>query len=386
MNTNEPVRSSPVPMGQQIARILRERLVTGVYESGQRLPDEDSLAAEFGVSRGTLRRGVADLVRQGLVVRKRGKGTFVISSGRHAQDDVPTIGVLVWDEHYLFPDVIRGVSKEAQARGYSVNVACSAPERLWKDGEDEDHALQALLKAQPAGLVVVPYPASASDYGAHRRWGVPVVLALESCHLDEDYVVADNFSGARQAIEHLYSLGHRSIAHITHGDVHDVPARSERLRGFRETSARLGILEGNRPEIEVAINNSKTLRKQVAETIRDNESVTAFFCYNDYIAHTLFTAARLAGKSVPEDFSVVGFDDSPYACDCQVPLTSVSQKLVQIGVVATRMVIEKIERPEETCKRAVLVAPRLVVRESTAPPRGAVSHLIEVGARHGSGT
>ena len=84
-------------------------------------------------------------------------------------------------------------------------------------------------------------------------------------------------------------------------------------------------------------------------------------------------AARMVRKSVPEGLSIIGFDDSQYARGCEVPITSVSQEAVEIGVFAARLVIEKIERPEETRKRTVLVAPRLVVRESTGPPRGAGS-------------
>jgi len=285
----------------------------------------------------------------------------------------------------LWPEVVRGVSHEAHAHGYAVTLACSNPRQVSFNQEREDAALARLLGAVAAGIVVVPNPFSKSDYGIHRKRGVPVVLAVELCDLDEDYVVADNYSGAKQAVEHLYGLGHRAIAHVTHQDVRDIPARSERLRGFRETCARLGLAEEECPVIEVDHYHSKIMGERLREIARNETSVTAFFCYNDVIAHTLLGEFRMAGEAIPRDVSVVGFDDSDVARTCGVPLTSVSQEALETGMIAARLVIEKIEKPEINGKRTVLVAPRLAVRESTGPPRGADLVVSRTSARRASG-
>ena len=219
------------------------------------------------------------------------------------------------------------------------------------------------------------------DYGIHRKRGVPVVLAVELCHLDEDYVIADNYAGAKQAVEHLYGLGHRSIAHVTHGDVRDIPARSERLRSFRETCARLGLEKRACPVIEVDHFHAEAMGERFREMAGEETAVTAYFCYNDVVARRLLGEFRLAGKAIPGDASVVGFDDSNVARTCAVPMTSVSQEAVEIGIIAARLLIEKIEKHGVGGKRTVLVGPRLVVRESTAAPRGGDSPASGASAR-----
>jgi len=178
-------------------------------------------------------------------------------------------------------------------------------------------------------------------------------------------VSAAHTSGADQAMKHLLGLGHRRIAIIT-GPRGWVPTE-DRRRGYRAALAAAGILPERSLEVE-AEPEIPPGREAAGYLLDLPEPPTAIFAFNDNIAIGAVQAARARGLRVPEDLSIVGFDDVEHATIVTPALTTVRQPLAEMGRTAVSLLIRLLERQRfETLH--VELATRLVVRDSTAPPR-----------------
>ena len=363
-------RLAAVPIAEQIATLLRNRIQFKTYRDGERLPGEWDLSEQFDVSRGTVRVALGILEKEGLVTRKQGKGTFVTASRDKPSAELPVIPIVVWDDHAFFPGVIRGASEEARSHGYSASALFTGV-----SGQHEGDVIREIIQDGMPGVLLATQPSYCPDYTPLREAGIHVVLIDQRRDLDLDYVVVDNDVGARLAVEHLIDLGHRSIVHLTHNDVNDIPTRGERIRGFRETCLRRGLDSDACPVLSIQIDLWEEARDAFEDWVSANifggeASYTACVCYNDMLAAQLMRAAFALRKSVPEDLSLVGFDNGVRASAAVVPITSVGWDLVGMGRHAMRILLERIERRDDLPPRGVVVGASLVVRESSAPPRG----------------
>jgi LacI family transcriptional regulator len=178
-------------------------------------------------------------------------------------------------------------------------------------------------------------------------------------------VSAAHTSGADQAMRHLLELGHRRIAQIT--GPRGWLATEDRRRGYRAALATAGILAD--PELEVEAQPEIEDGRTAAGHLLDlPEPPTAIFAFNDNIAIGTLQAARARGLRVPEDLSVVGFDDVEHATIVTPALTTVRQPLAEMGRTGVSLLNRLLEKQRfETLH--VELATRLVVRDSTAPPR-----------------
>ena len=180
-------------------------------------------------------------------------------------------------------------------------------------------------------------------------------------------VSAAHMSGADQAMRHLLALGHRRIAQITgpRGWV----ATEDRRRGYRAALASAGILPDPALEVERRSPRSRPGRDAADRILLDlPDPPTAIFAFNDDIAIGAIQAARARGLRVPEDLSIVGFDDVEHATIVTPTLTTVRQPLAEMGRTAVSLLNRLLEGQSfETLH--VELATRLVVRDSTAPPR-----------------
>jgi len=177
-------------------------------------------------------------------------------------------------------------------------------------------------------------------------------------------VSAAHTSGADQAMRHLLELGHRRIAQIS--GPRGWLATEDRRRGYRAALAAAGVLPD--PALEVRAEPEIVPGREAAEHLLDlPEPPTAIFAFNDNIAIGAIQAARARGLRVPDDLSIVGFDDVEHATIVTPALTTVRQPLAEMGRTAVSLLTRLLERQRfETLH--IELATRLVVRESTAPP------------------
>jgi len=229
-------------------------------------------------------------------------------------------------------------------------------------------SLARLTKGSTDGAVLILPEESNAELAALMQTGYPFVVVDPIEQLDDGVptVSAANALGGRAATEHLLLLGHRRIGAIT--GVADWLASTERLSGYRSAFAAAGLLAD--PSLVVESGWAVEGGEEAASTLLDrHDPPTAIFAFNDNMALGALRAARSRGLRVPEDLSVVGFDDSEQATTVAPALTTVRQPLAEMGRMAVSLLVRLLEsRPVQGI--GIELQTRLVVRESSASPGG----------------
>lgn len=227
--------------------------------------------------------------------------------------------------------------------------------------EDRSHALSLhdLADRRADAVILVVKEHTTEFVEEAERAGVPCVVIGRSAGRWQ--VHTDGVAGAHMAVEHLWGLGHRRIAHYWYGHA-DVRSARERREGFHAAMAERGASEPDRPEFIDRPHGVAALR----EAITAPAGPTAVFCYNDELAVNVLDLAREAGVSVPGALSVVGFDDNILAHLARPRLTTVSNPLDEVAVTAVRLVQSQLRG--EGPPPPVIIPPGFTVRESTTEP------------------
>ena len=226
--------------------------------------------------------------------------------------------------------------------------------------------LDRLMHGTTDGAVLMLPEETNEELKALQRLGYPFVVVDPRVPLDDGVpsVSAANASGARAATQHLLSLGHRRIAALT--GIAEWLASSERLNGYHAAHAAAGVLS----DPELVIEGDFTIEggeASAALLLDGPQPPTAIFAFNDNMAVGVLRAARARGIRVPEDLSVVGFDDSEQSALVTPALTTVRQPLAEMGRMAVSQLLRLLEH-QRVEAMSIELATRLVVRESTAAP------------------
>ena len=363
---------------RRIAETLAERIRQGIYLPGSRLPAERDLAAEFSFDRSVVRGALSEITRAGLIVREPGCRPRVSAlpgsrpaprpPRRRRQNPLQAVAVILpqHEADHGSREIVRGISHvlrshEAPFRPllFDTNLR-TAPRSIL-----EREACAAVAQEDIAGAIVWPTLEAASLEGwrAVQAQGHPVVFVDRyDDALPCDFVGIDNYASAKDAVEYLLRLGHARIAHLTH----DQKASSvrERAAGFREAVQSAGLSSET-----VWILPTETFPQCVDDFVtwllKTDSPPTAIFAINDQIAHTLIARLEARGKRVPEDFSVLGFDDDDMYSARPALLTTVRQPFHRIGQRAAELLLRRLgPLPSPSIFQHVLL-PTLLVERST---------------------
>ncbi|GAC1506067.1 MAG: LacI family DNA-binding transcriptional regulator [Candidatus Dormibacteraceae bacterium] len=268
------------------------------------------------------------------------------------------VGVMVSDLHNIFfAEVLDGLSAAAAERGYRTLITTGN-----RDPLAEERALEQLLELRADGVVLAGARLSAEVVAAAAR-AVPIALVGSDLRLrNVDVVVDDDFRGAALAVDHLAGIGHRDIALIDGGQG---AGAAERRAGYRSAMAEAGLSRHIRvePGDFTESGGYEGARRLLAGSRRP----TAIFASNDQSAVGALNAINEAGLKVPQDVSLMGYDNTALAALRHISLTTIHQPRNQIGEMAMKAVVRRIEHPGAPARRHVL-APRLIVRDTTARP------------------
>jgi DNA-binding LacI/PurR family transcriptional regulator len=269
-----------------------------------------------------------------------------------------TLGVLGLDIT-VFGSVspLIGFEREARLCGYGVSVSTvtSFTDRAVAA------AVEGLLELHVDGLLVVAFEAQAAASLHRLPHSLPTVAVEAGADSGFDTVGLDQVAAARAAVRHLIDLGHGSIGHIA-GPPNRLEAQGRRT-GWQTALADAGLPEG-RCWVGDWTPQSGHAAGEAFSCTRD---YTAVFAANDMMALGFMSAVQQAGLRVPEDVSVVGFDDLPESAYLFPPLTTVRQDLDEVGKASVALLLDRISAPSEPPRRRV-VPTQLVVRRSTTVP------------------
>jgi len=275
------------------------------------------------------------------------------------------LGVIVSNiDDPFFSEILQGIEEIAQGSGYSMLMAASQ-----RDPEREQAIVQDMRERRVDGLIICSASFSTEQRRKLLEYGIPIVMVNNQAAEEYRYsIYHDDVDGGRQVARHLIELGHQHIAYL--GNSISGRTTLDRLTGFHQEmdAARLAIpaeyiheVPGGRPEdSHAALDYFFNLP----------QPPTALFCFNDMLAIGVLNGLQTSGIRVPEDISVVGFDNIVFSAYTNPPLTTLDQPKRYIGAEAARLILGLLdslvddEIPEQQIQK---LKGKLLIRQSTAP-------------------
>ena len=340
---------SPVPKYFQLQTWLQDRIEQGYYATNEKIPTEVELVKLSGLSRATVRQALRNLEQDGYIVRKKRVGSFVLKIEKDTKN-IPTVGILIPDIRSGYaPILARGAEDEATKNNISL-ILCNTDDLL----SQAKYHIDRLINLKVSGVIYVPVAASDKDnlkiIKKLKRKNIPVVLADRGIQDSEiDIVTTNNFEGSRQIAQHLINEGHERIAFLS-----NKLYSTERLRydGFISKMKEANINQD--PAITIldkgAFNVNRYLT-HVHKILKNKKKFTAVYAGHDRIALLFYSAAKNMGLSVPEDFSLVGYDNMPLTT---ISLTTMHQPIYEMGQESVRLIIARINNENSNIKNIIL--------------------------------
>ncbi|WP_246067131.1 GntR family transcriptional regulator [Paenibacillus koleovorans] len=292
------------------------------------------------------------------------------ASHRPAPVDVQTIGIVTtYISDYIFPHIVRGAEAALRSRGYRMVLTSTD-----NDKTKERESLEMLMREPLSGLILEPTRSAegnpnSSLYLALDYKRIPYVMINERyAEMSCPVIKVNDEAGTYKATEHLIALGHRRIAGFFKTD--DLQGMN-RLKGFTGAHRDHGVPLLPEGVVQYTTATKDSWPEQAAAAMLGDAAAgpTAIVCYNDELAVRLLQTIRSAGLRVPEDLSIVGFDDASLATATEVKLTTLTHPKTDMGARAAEWIVALIEgRPLES--REYVYEPELILRGSTSEPRG----------------
>lgn len=349
-----------IPKCEMVKRYVKHLLKDDIIAYGEKLPSEHDLMYKFQVSRQTVRQAFGELSSEGLIYKEQGKGTF--SNYRKGAKRSQIVAVVTtYLSGFVFPGIISGMEQVLSDEGYMMLLSNTNNIK-----EREAQYLKSVLEHNVVGMIIEPTASSGANVNGRllsviREKGIKTVF-INACYDDFDsaYVLLDDKKGGYTATEYLLQLGHRKIAGIFKTD--DKQGMN-RMQGYKDALRAYGPA-GSRALIgEYDTANMYDYPYMFAQSlIRKDDFPTAFFCYNDQCALMVIQAINDKGLKVPEDISVVGYDDSISPMQSQVKLTTIRHPKKDMGIQAAKFMVDMLEGRME--KPQYTYQPELIVRKS----------------------
>ena len=363
--------ANPAVRFADIARQLREELLSGRYGVDGRMPSEAQLVRRFGVSRPTVARALRVLGDEGLLERKAGSGTFVRQGPKNGAASkllallVPGLG-----NTEIFQSICGEIAGLARLHDYGLVWGGSEQPRHDPDLslKQSEQLCQQFIERRVSGVFFAPYELVRAKEEANRELavmmreaGIPVVLLDRDLvpfpnRSDFDLVGIDNVAGGYMLAEHLLKLGCTRIHFVARPL--SAPTVDARMAGVREALARWNV----NPDpnwIHVGEFEDAKYVRSLTGPIRPD----AYICANDPTAAMLMRELSRNRVRVPEDVRVLGFDDVKFATLVSPPLTTIQQPCREIALTAFRAMMDRLgDASLPACHLSL--APRLVIRDS----------------------
>ncbi|HCW53851.1 MAG TPA: GntR family transcriptional regulator [Clostridium sp.] len=309
--------------------------------AGDQLPSENEIASIFNVSRHTVRQALNYLVQEGWIYKERGKGSFYSNKKKNqTKKNVAVMTTYISD--YIFPRIISGIEEELRKKGYNLLLFSSN-----NDIESEKKCFENIINQDIAGLIVEPAQSSINNLHHEsiknlEKNNIKYIAINANCDEENSaYIVVDDEEGSYKLTHYLLELGHRNIAALFKVD--DIQGEKRRAGYIK------AIKEYN-------INFEKSI---VGEYITDNQEMyvdqftkkiakmknrpTAILCYNDKIALRVIDNLRKENITIPDDMSIVSFDDSYLAVSSNIKLTTIKHPKQEMGIRAAKCIVDMIE-------------------------------------------
>tara|TARA_Y100001934_G_scaffold41344_1_gene49493 strand:+ start:983 stop:2065 length:1083 start_codon:yes stop_codon:yes gene_type:complete len=349
---------SSVPKYFQLQTWLQDRIEQGYYSTNDKIPTENELVKLSGLSRATVRKSLRNLENNGFIIRKKRIGSFV-KRLRKSSNYGKTVGLLVPDIRSGYaPILARGAEDEAVKNDISL-ILCNTDD----NPRQASYHIERLIKLSVSGVIYIPVAATDRKniqiISKLKKANIPIVLADRGIkNSDLDLVTTNNFKGSRQITQYLIDKGHKKIAFLS-----NKLYSTERLRydGFVSKMMEKDLpINKNVAILDKSAFNVNNYLEHAHQILKNRKNFTAVYAGHDRIALLFYAAAKNLGLSVPQDFSIVGYDNMPLTT---VSLTTMHQPIYEMGQESIKLIITRMKNKNANIKNIILNS-NLVERSS----------------------
>ena len=268
------------------------------------------------------------------------------------------IGLIIPDiQNPFFADIARGVESVSYDNDYGLLFGLSNEDRT-----RQKIAMETLASESVDGVIVPPVRDSNDDIVTMINHSIPIIcIDRRLDNLIVDTVICDNKRGAYMAIKHLIELGHRGIGLI--GGIPNITSSEERKQGYHDAHNEFGI-KVKPPYVRDGQSTIESGKEIARDLLMLEKPPTALFVANNLMTLGAIAAIHELGLAVPDDISLVGFDDAPWAEAMHPKITVVRQPAYQQGVMAADMLLDRINNPKKP-ESLIMLHPELIGRDST---------------------
>ena len=348
-------------------QVLKEKIIeyikTNELKYNDPINSEMELMNLFDVSRHTVRRAISDLVNEGWLYKQQGKGTYVDNPEGTKVGEGKLVGVITtYINDYIFPEIISGIENRLSNEGYTMLLGNTN-----NAIDKERQILSNMMNHQLAGLIVEPtksvFPNHNKDmYNQIIDKGIPILFIHANYqNIEASYLIEDDVQAGYMATQHLIKNGQKRICGIFKQDDMQGHGRYEGyLKAMRESG--LDVVESNihwftTESRNTILNEFKS--KKFAEIM---ELGSAYVIYNDQIANEFIQRMTEKGLLVPEDISVVSFDNASIAEHGIVQLTTIAHPKKVLGEEAADCLLQLMKKEIPLIRKSF--KPELVIRDS----------------------
>ena len=380
LNAIKLEQNSYISLHIQLHNQLRQLIISGRWHYGEKIPSEAQLAKHLKISRSTIRLALQRAEVEGIIKRTAGRGTFVTYHAE-ANTSARLVGYVTRSfDNEIDRIQLNSAETELRCGGYSVifsNVNTS---------EEEVSTLKQLLDSGIAGVILCPNAESTQAQQdillKYQATNIPIVFIDRTVHgINNDYISSDNQDGGYVATQHLIEQGHQHIVFLQ-PMIQGLLPIDERYTGYRDAlddhglpiydPIRINSHDGyeffETDVFEVSSDEQSELVNSLINKLTTlTPQPTAIFAVNDFLAIISLLAIQRMGKTVPADFSIVGFDDISLAAYVNVPLTTMYQDAHKLGKVAAQQLIKRLDGNTSPPIRTQIPT-QLRVRRSTSTP------------------
>ncbi|MBP3604105.1 MAG: GntR family transcriptional regulator [Lachnospiraceae bacterium] len=344
---------------------LKEQILKGDIKAGDKLPSENELSVAYQVSRQTVRKALSILENAGYIFAQHGRGTFCSEMVHRSRNSRNIAVVTTYLSDYIFPRVIDGIDTALARDGYSIILKNTHNSR-----SREAKCLEELLQKDIEGIIIEPsksqiYCKHMNLYQKLEDYNIPYVF-IQGCFSKMSHkpqVLMDDEKGGYTITRYLLDIGHKNIVGVFKAD--DMQGQN-RHKGYVMALQEVGMMYDPDSVIWFHTEDRKVHPYDaIMQMMNEHKKMDAVVCYNDEIALQVIRALRDAGRKVPEDISVTGYDNSYMAVSDDFRLTTIVHPQEKLGEMAAELLLKILQEGEDAvAEKRIMIEPKLVIGNS----------------------